>query len=209
MLAQEASQRSDFQVQEQDLFLSGEPGRDLQAVRRCGETLVDVELLHVQFSRYLWGTGRAGADLLQELKSSAASPMVVTFHDVQPEIYPHQSAFNLYQAWFREVRKGGGGLFWSLWRAFRLVQGGYLQDRSTLRWIARHAAGVVVCTAEEQQRLLPFFKGQPVSVIPHLVEKRQLEMTRKAARQKLGLEEFKVVVLSGFIFPRKGHEVAL
>jgi len=209
ILAREASQRSDLQVQEQDLLLSGDQKRDLQAVRECGRALEGVDLFHVQFSRYLWGTGRVGADLLRELRGRVESPMVITFHDVQPEIYPDQSAFALFQAWFREVRKSGGGLLWSLWRAFRLVQSGQLKDRSTLHWIARHAASVIVCTAEEKQRLLPFFDGRPVTVIPHFVEKRELRTSPAAAKRKLGLEPFKVVILSGFIFPHKGHEVAL
>ncbi len=209
ILAQEASRRSDLQVQEQDLLLSGERGHDLEAVCQCGSALKGVDLIHVQFSRYLWGPGRAGADLLQELRRAVGSPMVVSFHDVQPEIYPDHSVMTLLQTCFRETRRSGGGMLWSFWRAIRRVRSSYLQDRSTLQWIARRATSVIVCTAEEKQRLLPFFNGRPVAMIPHFVEKRRLSTAPKTTKRALGLKEFRVIVLLGFIFPGKGHEVAM
>jgi glycosyltransferase involved in cell wall biosynthesis len=89
------------------------------------------------------------------------------------------------------------------------VQNGYLKDRRALRWITRNSAIVIVCTTEERQRLINLSPGSPVAVIPHFVERRQPQLTPQTAKMTVGLEKFKVVVLAGFIFPGKGHEVAL
>ena len=209
ILAQEASQRSDLSILEADLSLSGAAQEDFQSARQCGLSLSGVDLFHVQFSPYLWGIGRTGAKLLRELKRTVNSPMVVTFHDLRSHAYPEQHAMALFKECFRDVRKSGGGLCWSLWRGFREVQNGCLRDRRDLRWITRNSAVVIVCTAEERQRLINLSHGSPVAVIPHFVERRQPQLTPQTAKMTVGLEKYNVVLLAGFIFPSKGYEVAL
>ena len=144
ILAQEASQRSDLSILEADLSLSGAAQEDFQSARQCGVSLSGVDLFHVQFSPYLWGIDRTGTKLLRELKRTVNSPMVVTFHDLRSHAYPEQHAVALFKECFRDVRKSGGGLCWSLWRGFRQVQNGYLRDRRGLRWITRNSAVVIV-----------------------------------------------------------------
>jgi glycosyltransferase involved in cell wall biosynthesis len=134
---------------------------------------------------------------------------VQNFHDVLTPLYPEQHAATLFKEWFCDVRKSGGGLWRSLWRGFRQVQNFYLRDRRALRWITRNSAIVIVCTTEERQRLINLSHGSPVAVIPHFVERRQPQLTPQTAKMTVGLEKFNVVLLAGFIFPRKGYEVAL
>ena len=209
ILASEIAQNSDLNIQERELVLSGDLRGDLNAVRECGAVLASNDLLHVQFSRYIWGTGSIGKTLLRELRQSAKAPLIVTFHDVQPDIYPSKSVPALFQESFHAVRATAGGVMWPLWRAFRLVQRGYLRDRQTLRWIAGNTTGVIVCTHEEKQRLVSFFEGRSLTVIPHFIENRRSPPSRQTARRELGLDAFKTVVLLGFVYPGKGHEVAL
>lgn len=198
-----------LEVVERPLSLRGESDGDVHRVESCGKSLSHVDLVHVQFSRYLWGEGWNGGQLLRRLQKSAGLPLVVTFHDVQPFVYPADSIQRLFVERFRGVREAGGGVLWTLWRAFRQMQGGVLPDRKTVHWLNRHAAAVLVCTQEEMRRLRPFFQEGVIWVIPHFIEPRNLTLERESVRRRLDLQEKKVLVIQGFIFPGKGHEVAL
>jgi hypothetical protein len=134
ILAQEASQRSDLRVLEMDLSLSGAAPQDFESARQCGVSLNGVDLFQVQFSPYLWGIGRTGAELLRELKRTVNSPMVVTFHDVCTPLYPEQCAVRCSRNGFAMRERGGEG--------YRARSGGdFVQYRMVISGTAAPCAG--------------------------------------------------------------------
>lgn len=78
---------------------------------------------------------------------------------------------------------------------------------NTIERQLRAAVGVMVFN-EGERLAVQRYSGAPIREIFHFVEDRSLPLTKDAAKAQLGLSGSVVTVL-GFIFPRKGHAVAL
>jgi glycosyltransferase involved in cell wall biosynthesis len=190
LLAAEAARRDDLDVVERSLVLSGRDD-DRALLARTAEDFADVDVVHVQHNRDVWGHGAAQGRAVRAFVEACPAPVVATCHDVYPS--------DPWAPW-RKRR-------WR-WRRVRRHWRERVPTNRTLRWLLDRCAAVLVCSDEEARRLAGLARrGCAARVIDHFVEDRGPLPDRDAARRALSLSEARVVTLLGYIHPSKGHDV--
>ncbi|MDX2098483.1 MAG: glycosyltransferase [Leptolyngbyaceae cyanobacterium bins.59] len=207
LLAAEARRRSQLDVLEQDVVLTGS-SQDVARLYQAAIALSQMQVVHIQFTELIWGADVLCYENLGQFFRACRSPIVVTIHDTEPP----QSLLEMV---------GWRGRFRSGWQWGKATIRGWLTDlgmgdRASLnnaeirRWLVSRSAASLVCTQEEGRRLkavVPPTHGSRIQVIPHYIEPRQFHFSRQEARQELDLEGHRVVALIGFIYDGKGYRL--
>lgn len=208
-IAAEAKQRPDLSVLEVEITLSKDWRSNQTQLRQAAKQLSEADVVHIQYTKYIWGGNWGQLFDIWTFISQCSSPIVVTLHDIYPDIYPD---YSLSDAWGREYEIQGKyqvSWFKRLARTVRSISNNYLADRSTLKWLSQQVQAIFVCAEEELQRLKSLINTEKVVIIPHFVEQRSVTLSPAAAGQKLGLEGFKIVTVQGFISGYKGHHLMI
>ena len=199
----------DMNVTEQDVVLSNDVRLNESALRQVAGRFSAVDVVHLQFNKYTWGTGRAQLSNLKAFVEACAVPIVASLHDIYYETYPHRSAWKTLK--WENYKRRRGTQFRSLelrstldhfWRQ-------HIPDNRTMGWLLKNVKRALVCTVEEKRRLMHFPRGDRLQIIPHFVETRSPALTPAQAKAKLGLTGKTIVTLQGFIYETKGHSIAL
>jgi glycosyltransferase involved in cell wall biosynthesis len=189
----------------------GDLDADRANLRAAAARLAPVDLVHIQYSKYLWADrqGNWGPDRLFAFLDALGSPVVVTLHDVDANLYgPGQLWRGLVQEWQKQRRfsKGRSLALRSTWRGFRKST---LADSQTLKTLLRRSACALVCHQAEADRLRHLPGHRRVQVLPHFIEARSSEASPIGELQaQLGLQG-PVITLQGYIYPGKGHRLLL
>ncbi|WP_022836724.1 glycosyltransferase [Salisaeta longa] len=205
-------------VVEAACVLPEDAGRHADALDAALAAMAPADVVHVQYNPRVWGGAHAARRNVQYLAAHLHAPYVVTLHDVRDGYGPWGMLRRLWaqRASGRQRRQrvadasgttASARTVVDAWRAsagkaLDFLHREYDNARAT-RDIARSAAEVLVCTAEEARRaeaLMP----RP-TVIPHFVERIDVPEA-KAAKAALGLEDYRVCTVLGYIHRRKGHD---
>ncbi len=208
LLAVEARTRSDLEVIEANVTLTTDRQCDQSLLTAAARQLSKADIVHLQYSRFLWSRGWTQLYHLWTFTRHCSRPLVVTLHDLYPHFYPRDGLFKvLRQAYLEQtvayasrLQKGRNGLG---------VGKNYLADRWALRWLSRRARLILVCTAEEKDRSKQLLDQNKVVIVPHFVEMRSSKVNRAEVRAGLGLNGFKWIAVQGFIYPGKGHALVI
>jgi glycosyltransferase involved in cell wall biosynthesis len=197
-------------------LVEGDLDADRANLQAAATTLATVDLVHIQYSKYLWADrqGNWGPDRLFAFLDALPCPVVVTLHDVDANLYgPGQLWRGLLQEWQKQRRfsKGRSLALRSTWRGFRKST---LADSQTLKTLLRRSACALVCHQAEADRLRPLPGHRKIQVLPHFIEARSVEGRSIEAnpigelQAQLGLQG-PVITLQGYIYPGKGHRLLL
>jgi len=201
-LAAEARRRPELEVLEAEATLDHDVAANAARLRAAARQLAQADVVHLQYSRYLWRAGWQQRYYWRVVQRACGRPLVATLHDIYPYFYPPAGA----PAVLRGARAPGAPLV----RQAKSVLGAlknYWLDGLTVRAVMRACRAVLVCTAEEQRRAAHLAPPGRLRVIPHFVEARRLTVSHAAARQQLGFGAEIVVTLQGFLYPNKGHRL--
>ncbi|MEM9165201.1 MAG: glycosyltransferase, partial [Cyanobacteria bacterium P01_F01_bin.4] len=224
--------RSHHSVLEQTVVLTHDSRHNSDLLRRAAMALAQSDLIHFQYSPFLWGEGRPHLHHLQGWLGEMARrslPWVVTLHDVHQQLYPPQSVWQVLQAERRKYKHLSGLQRLALRTTWRYMWHRYGADRQAMRLLLQQAGAILTCHRQEKQRLAHFEGAQRIKVIPHFVasvsslplpegpspggpspgELSPGSCSTAVAKSKLGLSAQTVIILQGFIYPRKGHALAI
>ncbi|MEM8809710.1 MAG: glycosyltransferase [Cyanobacteria bacterium P01_G01_bin.38] len=221
-----AAARSHHSVIEQDVVLTHDSRQDSRhnadLLRRAAATLAQSDLIHFQYSPFLWGHGRPHLQHLQQWLgelSRCSLPWVVTLHDVHEQLYPPQSVWQVLRAERRKYKDLSGWQRLAVRTTWRYMWHCYGADRQAMQLLLRQASALLTCHAQEKQRLSHFAAAERIQVIPHFVESVSFQRSTASlstvplstadAKAKLGLSAQTMITLQGFIYPRKGHTLAI
>jgi glycosyltransferase involved in cell wall biosynthesis len=198
------------------VLAEGDLDADRANLRAAAARLATVDLVHIQYSKYLWADrqGNWGPDRLFAFLDALQCPVVVTLHDVDATLYgPGQLWRGLLQEWQKQRRfsKGRSLALRSTWRGFRKST---LADSQTLKTLLRRSACALVCHQAEADRLGHLPGHRRIQVLPHFIEDRSIEARSIEAspigelQAQLGLQG-PVITLQGYLYPGKGHRLLL
>jgi glycosyltransferase involved in cell wall biosynthesis len=230
LLATEARRRSQLDVIEADVVLTGRGDVDRESLIQAARKLSAADAVHFQFTKFnhaLWGERWTQVRHLGTFMRNCSRPLVVTLHDVfyppytlkevlrrlyrrlqslprSPGEPTHRSPFTR-NAGPRSAARPSSETFDRLSR--KVIRSTWGAEATALRRVVGRSHAVLVCTQEDSRRLHDRFDVEKVSVIPHFVEERRGTIDRAAARDALGLGDVRVVTVLGFIFPFKGHDL--
>lgn len=222
MLAEGARAHLDDRVVEASVELAGPPVQHRGAIVEAATVLSPADVVHVQYNARIWGEPERALANVRTFVESCPAPIVVTLHDVRTG-YGFGSI--LRRLWAqRSGRRGAGGeggrsggaseaewpgasLVRSGTKAVRFIRHERANARAT-RYLARHAARVLVCTTEEAHRARDLPSVEPV-VLPHFVEDRPHDANRDVAKESTDLAGHRVVSVLGYIHRRKGHDLVV
>ena len=209
LMAAEGRKRPNLTVIESSIALTQDKQHNRTQVSQAAKQLSDADVIHLQYSKYIWGGGWNQLRYLRSFVKQYSRPVVATLHDVYPEFYPSYGLLSaLNDRYQRQLHskaswlKGAVNALLSTWY-------GYLADRQTLLWLSQSLANLFVSTEEEIQRIAHLIERDRISKISHFVEARASVVNRSQARQVLGLDRFKVITLQGFIYVNKGHQLLI
>ena len=209
LMAAEALQRADLDVIEHSVVLGGDKSQNRQLIRKAAQFISKADVVHLQYSKYVWGRGWEQLSYLKRFIKDCPRPFIVTLHDVYPKLYPpHNLLTALIQENYQH-RQYSRFKSWALRSTVRSYWRNYLADQWTLSWLLGQAATILVCTEVEKQRLKHFANSSRITVLPHFVERREVAVHTIQAKANLGLAPFKVITLQGFIYPGKGHPLMI
>ena len=149
-----------------------------------------VDLLYCQYNAQAYSSiwGRLGKQVknLTELYQEIKIPVVFTLHDIyQPGYQSFSDKFKLIEA----IK------FW------------ISPQRKALKLIIQNP--VIVNSKEEARRLNSIFNNIHATVIPHFIKVGSKNINKADAKKKLGIRGKKIIIIRGFIHPRKGHDIAV
>ncbi|MEO1400867.1 MAG: glycosyltransferase [Cyanobacteria bacterium J06635_1] len=209
--------RSHHTVIEPTVVLTHDNRRNGDLLRQAAATLAPCDLVHFQYSPFVWGEGRPHLRHLQcwlGARARHSLPCVVTLHDVHRHLYPPQSAWQVLRAERCKYKHFSGAQRLALRTTWRYMWHRYGADRQAMKLLLRQANAVLTCHPQEKQRLTHFAGAQQIKVVPHFVREASVlhstpPLSTTAAKTKLGLSAQTVITLQGFIYPRKGHALAI
>lgn len=221
-LARAARSQAGISVVEHNLVLSGSALHDRSILRHAARGLSAVDLVHLQVS--VWATGTWGRTWhalanLRHFRRHCRAPIVATLHDVNSlaSLECVRPASLLGRA-VREAIKAGlrpgtrllkqlclgtvdpRQLFRELWRFEPTYPWLITQE------VVRMARRVLVLTESEEALLRVRARGACVARIPHFVEGPAGD---HKVRSSSRTGEQNTIVVAGFIFGSKGHELVL
>ena len=201
MLAAEARGRDDLTVTEVDINLTGQPTEDAPQIKRVASTLHGQSIVHIQYSKKVWGGGRQHGHNLDVFFDACPAPVVATLHDVY---------FDERKLRPPTVSTGRDHVFARVIGACRRRIGMYLdRDRPVVRKLLTRAQMAFVASSEELRRLSTVVDTSPVRVVPHFVEQRTASISPLEARGQLDLGGKTVLTVLGFLVPRKGYRLVI
>jgi glycosyltransferase involved in cell wall biosynthesis len=205
LLAAEARRRPELEVVEAEALLDGSRAANAARLRGAGQALRGADVVHVQYSRFLWLGGWQQRYYWRVFRQACPRPMIATLHDVYPYFYP-------IEGWRAALRDSGAQLRAAGGPAQRArnalgVLKNYAFDNWALRALAGEARALLVCTAEEQRRAAHLAPPGRLRVVPHFIEPRRTTASYAEARRRLGWGAQRVVTLQGFLYPNKGHRL--
>ncbi|ASC72055.1 Glycosyltransferase Type 1 [Halomicronema hongdechloris C2206] len=226
LLAQQGKKRGELDIQVVEVKLTA-PDADACQLKEAGHKLSTCNVVHGQFSKYLWGGGWQQWQRLRQFLQSLAVPLVVTMHDIDTVLYsPAQLGQMVWQENQRQ-RSYAKSPSLALRSTLRQLWQQRLPDSITLLHLVQQSDRVLVCTQEEAQHL-QYICGRnwhnsadivysssrahgisKLQVIPHFVEEPVLRLSPQAAKDQLGLNHRQIVTLQGFISRGKGHRLAI
>ncbi len=209
LICAEAKKNQDLEIIEARVTLTKKAQEDRVLLAEAANKLSEADLVHVQFSKHIWGGGWHQLSNLRAFFNCCRVPVVATVHDALPATYP---PYGIIEAWKQEsYRQREYSNFKKLAIKSTLVNlwQNYLPDAKAVRFLSSKAQTIITCTQEEARRLHHLVERKKSIVIPHFVEQRDAKITPEVARVSLGLEGFKVVTLQGFIVGRKGHKLLI
>ena len=204
LLAAEARRRPELDVLEVEVQLDHRPGANAARLREAARRLSQVDVVHLQYSRFLWRAGWQQRYYWHAFRQHCPRPLVATLHDVYPYFYPPEG----FKAVLRGARESAAPPAWRARDTLGALKN-YVLDGMTLRAVARDCSAILVCTAEERRRAAHLTPPDRIKVIPHFVEVRPPSLSRAAARQKLGFDNHRIVTLQGFVYTNKGHRILI
>jgi glycosyltransferase involved in cell wall biosynthesis len=219
LLAAEARTRQSLSVIEAAVTLTGKWRQDRANVIAAARALAGTDVVHLQYNsqrdKSVWGSGWWQLYYLRLFARNCRRPFVVNISD----FYPRQPPGGLLKAAPRQLlristRLVGGrqssaapGLSPSAF--LKEIKNTFGSVGLTVRWLARHARLMIVCSNEEYQRLSAFVTGSAVRMIFLFVEERTLPVGPAEAKESLRLSGRTVVTLLGRVHPRKGYRLLL
>lgn len=178
-------------------------------VRGAVKDLNSADLVHIQYSPRIWGTGRAATRHLRRFLKACKVPIVATLHDVylnpDPSTAPASSFINQPAAhrtpWSRSRA--------SLNRWLNPTTSRTSKDLNLAILAGSLQAGLMTSEVDALA-LRSQFPRLRVRSVPHFVERRSLMPARQEARTALGLDDSDILLtLLGYIHGRKGHKLAV
>src|SRR5260221_9297654 len=143
LIAAEARRRPELEVLEVEAQLDGPPGADAARLREAASRLSQVDVVHLQYSRYLWRAGWRQRYYWDVFWRHCRRPLVATIHDVYPYFYPPEG--------FAAVLRGARDSTAHPARRAKMALGAlknYVFDGLTLRAVACDCRAILVCTTE-------------------------------------------------------------
>lgn len=210
LLSQEGKYQDKIIVSDYNLTLSGEAEAINQHIKHAVNYAKDFDLVHFQFGKYIFTEGIDQFRCIRYLFQHLHVPVVVTIHDIHESLYPKQNIIALLiEENYRRRR-------WSEFKSLALrstwVQyiKNYYPDKRVMQCILARSSQVLVCHQEEKERLSNLRGSSKIQVINHFVEERHNKLPYGEAKAALGLSEHeKIITLQGFIYPGKGHLLAV
>ncbi len=149
----------------------------------------NLDILHCQYNAQffssIWGNLYTQMGYLKSFFKRVDVPVVMTVHDIyQPGYFQQARIFST-----RDYIKAMIAPF-----------------RQSLRIIERESSSIVLNSDEEQRRLGHYVSLKKTRVIPHFVEEISNLCDTVEAKQNLGLEGKSLILVLGFIHPRKGQD---
>lgn len=222
LLADATREHTDGTVQKAEVVFDDKPSDNAARLRRAADALAEADLIHLQYNERVWGESQKALRYLRAFVSHCRPPLVATLHDVRSGYGWMAIAQRLWRERsmarsFRTPRSRQNEtdssalkerLLASMGRALSFVTDERQNERTT-RWLGSRAARVLVCTEEEARRAQEVIPSERLAVVPHFVETRQFDMTKKQAKTALGLDGQRVITVLGFIHARKGHDLVV
>ncbi len=209
LIAEEAKRRPNLNVSEIDVLLTNNRQQNKILLTQAAQKLSQADVVHIQYNKYTWGGGRRQFFDLRTFISQCSSLIVVTVHDIYPDIYPQYGFFTALTREYEKQLHYQANLFKCSVRTISATLNSFFADRFTLNWLSKQAERVFISTEEEKQRIAHLIEPQKLSKIPHFVEETSLNISYLQARQALGLDGFKVITIQGFIYSNKGHQLLI
>jgi glycosyltransferase involved in cell wall biosynthesis len=219
LLAAEGRRRADVNVLEHHVILTGNSFHDWRLLRGAARKLAQSSLVHLQVS--VWGEGTWGGKWhavlnLYTFRRHCRVPVIVTLHDLNTLQFFRCVSLS---RWL--LGAGSEGVRAALRPGVRLARQlsrGRLRPRSLFRalWTftldgpcliafttARVTRLILVLTKPEQAHLQGLNITKPAVLIPHFVEDIRVSPSAHEPSST------KILVVAGFIFKGKGHEIIL
>jgi glycosyltransferase involved in cell wall biosynthesis len=208
LLAAAVGQLPGVEVQEAEVVFGEDESENCEKLSNVGASFEGCDLVHLQFSQHMWKVGWEQLNRLKSFDAGCQVPWIVTLHDIDEGSYlpDHPLKFLL-----RENRRQRSfSNFRTL--AIRSTQRSWQKfwsNRQTMTWILDHASKVIVSNKTELRRLQHYKNSAAIKVIPHYVEQRSPLLSSHQAKDQLNLSHYKTLVLQGFIYQGKGHDLLL
>ena len=188
LIAEEAKTRANDSVIETRAALNQSWWQNLVTLHQASQKLADADVVHFQYNKAIWGETLSVLNLFIFALSCKAA-LAVTLHDVYWEQVPFQ--------WSKLV-------FY-----FKAMYG---PKALAIRFLIHRMEKVFVCTQQELDRLVSVSNLQTkakekVKIIPHFVERRDIQINPEDVRKSLDLKNKRIITLLGWIHPRKGHRI--
>ncbi|MCP2728303.1 glycosyltransferase [Limnofasciculus baicalensis] len=209
LLASEAHQRSNLSIMEANVILTENKKHNQILLGKAAKELDRTDIIHLHYSKYLWGGGWKQLFYLKSFISQCSVPIVATFHDMYPAIYPSNNLLTAFNQQYQQQVRSQSHPLKRVVNAARGTWYSYLADRKTLLWLSKQLRGILISTEEEKQRIIHLIDPKKLTKIPLFVEEPAFKISRLEARSSLGLEDYKVVTLQGFIYDNKGHQLLI
>ncbi len=222
LLAAEGRRRPELQVREENIVLTGDSRGDRHALRVAARELSSVDLVHLQVSIWTdgsWGPREKALRNLGIIRRHCRAPLVATLHDVNGlrivgcstrverllRISYELGKFVLRPP-IRLLQQLAAGqlapadLFRDLWTLE--PQHPYRVARKTARIVRR----LFTLTDSERNVLDALALSDEITLIPHFVEEAP---EVPGAAPVVAASRAQTVVVAGFLFRSKGHQIVL
>jgi glycosyltransferase involved in cell wall biosynthesis len=220
-LAAEARRRADVTVLEENLEPTGDLREDRPRLQSLAKRMSDMDVVHLQVTPWgegSWGGGRSALANLASFRRACRAPLVITLHDVNGLAgLDCGRPLHLTRGVSRELLRGLRPLAGRLVR--QTLRGRLDPSQLSAVWnwsplyacaVARAAARagsvLLVLTGPEKSLLASTGIAPGAVLIPLFVENSPESLP---ARSSTPQGATKTLILAGFIFHSKGHELVL
>ena len=156
------------------------------------KSINNIDILHclyiAQVYSSIWGRLFHQNSNLNELFNLVKIPVVFTIHDIYRPGYIAEA--NLFK--------------FSDWLKMQIAP-----QRFALKKIIDNASNIIVNSEEEATRLIQLNSTKSPCIVHHNIEQRELKESKINAKLHLGLENKKIILILGYIHPRKGHDLVI
>ena len=185
LLAQSLKEIDAISIQEVSLDFRPERKGNPSKLKKALRTLQGCDVLHLSFTAQMWDHLSIYQSFLL-IYSELNTPFVLTLHDTTYLNYLKSP-----KKTYREKLKKLGRFFFFL-------------------YLCRRASSIILHSKSEKRHLkFRSIYEHKIRIIPHFAEERAMRMGANEAKRHLKLENGTVLTILGFIFPRKGFELAI